>query len=113
MEETVLQHFLLTLSLFPAPFPRLQVCTSERRRDKEPVLLEGHITGAAEQHKPSTALDCLPSAHLGVTARSGGPDAGRGRRPQTPALNAPRTLKDFLRAVCSLLVRLPCLQCCG
>lgn len=77
------------------PFPcsisrRSQVCTSERRRDKEPVLLEGRAGGAAEQHKPSTALDyCFPSAHLGVAARSGGPDAGRGRGPQAPALNAP------------------------
>lgn len=102
------RSLLLTPGLSLAPFPRLQVCASERRRDKEPVLLEGHVGGAAEQHKPSAALDyCFPSAHLGVSARSGGPDAGRGRRAQTPALNTPRppTTAHF-QTSCALLVRL-------
>lgn len=108
------QQLQPTLSLSPAPFPRLQVCTSERRRDKEPVLLEGHVTGASEQHKPSTALDCFPSTHLGVAARSCGPDTGWGRRPQTPALNAtPAHLRLPLRRLLSPGPSLPCLQCCS
>lgn len=68
------------------------MCTSEWRRDKEPVLLEGELSGAVEQHKPTTALDyCFPSAQLGVPARGGGPHAGRGRGTQTPTLNSSYT----------------------
>ena len=66
------------------------MCPPMRRGDKEPVHLEGELSGAVKQHKSAPALDyCFPSAQLGVPSGGGGPHAGRGRRTQIPTLNPP------------------------
>lgn len=83
---------ILKMSFWNSFCVHLQMCTSKWRRDKEPVLLEGELSGAVEQHKPTTALDyCFPSAQLGVPARGGGSHTGRGRGTQTPTLKSSYT----------------------